>query len=734
MKHTKQTLVLLAALLLGFAAPAQNLSPLSQRKNIPAEAKYVQTGLPPSVRARDVLSRLTFDEKLMLTGGWKGMFLPGVPRLGLRPVRMSDATQGVHLKPNYIYMKNGKSTSFPAFLALAATWNPSLTKEMGKAVGEECHAFGVDILLGPGINMYRVSENGRNFEYLGEDPYLTSRMVVPYVKGLQGTKIIATAKHYLCNDQEVCRHIASSDVDMRTLREIYLPPWKAAIEKAGMKAIMTGNNLVNSVPCSMDKALTEDILRKEYGFNGMAMTDWQNTCYHPEKQNLVLPSGESLLMSNNEVFAGYIRDYLKAHPGKKDSIENLLDTMVYHNLLPVFEMGIYDRKPVDSSYFKTFARHRAVSRQMGDQAITLLKNEDNILPVAPGKKILLTGGSEVQAGKGSGYIEGYNHVTFADGLRKVYGKNLTVKVHPADAEVKAADVVFFRLNKEAGEGHDIPFEVPKGVKDTILHLASLNPNVVVLVSACNGLDLSWLPEVKGVLWCYFLGQERGDALADVVSGKVNPSGHLPFTLEKKFSDSPDPDYNYIGGKPYWCGSNGCYKRYWLGLPVKKKSGIAPFIKPHQAFHIPYREGVFIGYRWYQEKHIPVWFPFGYGLSYTTFRLHKPKLSDEIITATRPVTVKVAVTNTGKRAGAEVVQLYVGEKQSRVKRPVKELKHFQKVFLQPGETKTVSFTVDRNDLAYWDTATGQWRTDKGTYVLTVGTSSADNRLQKEVRYQ
>ncbi len=723
-------------LIAGFLFPlrAQRFVPLSQRKNLPVGAKYTDSTLPARVRAGDVLSRLTFEEKLRLTGGWNRMFLPGISRLGLRPVRMSDATQGVHLKPGYVYMKNGKSTAFPAFLAMAATWEPRLTEEMGKAVGEECRAFGVDILLGPGINMYRVSESGRNFEYLGEDPVLTSRMVVPYVKGLQGTNVMATAKHYLCNDQEVCRHIASSDADMRTLREIYLPPWEAVIREAGIKAVMTGNNLVNGVPCSMNKPLTEDILRKAFGFRGMAMTDWQNTRYHPRKQALVLPSGESLLMPDNAVFAAYIHDFLNIHPRKKDSVENLLDSMVFHNLLPVFEMGIYDRKPVDSSFFRTFFRHRSAARKMGDQAITLLKNENNILPVAPGKKILLTGGTEVAAGKGSGYVAGYDPVCFADGLRKVYGDNLTVALHPTDEEVKAADVVLFRLNKAAGEGHDIPFDVPHGVKDTIRHLALLNPNLVILVSACNGLDMSWLPEVKGVLWCYFLGQERGDALADVVSGRVNPSGHLPFTIEKRFSDSPDPRYNYIGGKPYWCGSNGCYKSYWLGLDTTKGAGIAPFIKPGEVFHIPYREGVFVGYRWYQRQHIPVWFPFGYGLSYTTFHLSEPQLSSSILTAGKPVIVKVAVTNTGKRAGAEVVQLYVGEKNSRVPRPVKELKHFHKVFLLPGETKTVVFTVNRHDLAHWDTRADKWQTDKGTYVLTTGTSSADDRLQKVIQFR
>ncbi len=721
-------LILLPALISFSSLPGQDFSPLSQRKSLPSGAKYADRSLSPAERAKDLIAHMTFQEKLEMTGGWKGMFIPGIQRLGLRPVRMSDASQGVHLKHGYSYMENKVSTSFPGMLALAATWNPELAMTFGKDIGEECRALGVDILLGPGINMYRTSEGGRNFEYMGEDPYLTSQMVAPYIRGLQSTQVIATAKHFICNDQEFCRHIASSDVDERALREIYLPPWKAAIQKGGIKAVMTGNNLVNGIPCSMNKPLMADILRKEYGFTGIAMTDWQNTCYHPGKQNLVLNSGESLLMSNNKTFVGYIENYIDKFPDRKKEIEHKLEKMIYPNLLTLFEMGTYDRPPADASYEHTFQKHKAFARQCAEEAICLLKNQDNILPVMKGKNILLMGEPEIYSGAGSGFVEGYDHVGFAEGLTRVYGKNFKCLPHPSDEDIKAADIVLYRLNKKAGEGHDVPFNEPTGAKEDILRCARLNPNIVVIISACNGLDMSWLPRVKGVLWCFFLGQERGIALADVISGKVSPSGHLPFTIEQRFEDSPDPDFNYLGGKPYWCGDNRCYKDYWLGTGTEKPE-IARYIKPHEVVHIPYKEGVFIGYRWYEKYNKPVRFPFGFGLSYTTFNLSGLTLSSDVLTEKQPLKVQCKITNTGEKAGAEVIQLYTGEVKTPANRPVKELKRFKKVFLEPGETRIVTFFIRRNDLAYWDTIGNRWKIKSGKYHILIGSSSANIRLKK-----
>jgi len=235
-----------------------------------------------------------------------------------------------------------------------------------------------------------------------------------------------------------------------------------------------------------------------------------------------------------------------------------------------------------------------------------------------------------------------------------------------------------------------------------------------------------------VLWSFFLGQERGNALADIISGKVNPSGHLPFTIEQRFEDSPDPDYNYLGGKPYWCGDNRCYKNYWLGNGENSKPEIARYIKPHQVVHIPYKEGIFIGYRWYEKYHKPVRFPFGFGLSYTSFDVTGLTLSSDILTDKEPLKVYCIITNTGKKAGAEVVQLYVGEEKSSVRRPVKELKQFKKVFLKPGEKQTVTIFINPDDLAYWDTKGKQWKTESGEYHVLIGSSSADIHLEKTFR--
>ncbi|MCL4481938.1 MAG: glycoside hydrolase family 3 C-terminal domain-containing protein, partial [Bacteroidetes bacterium] len=552
--------------------------------------------------------------------------------------------------------------------------------------------------------------------------YLTSEIACNYIQGLQSKKVIAVAKHLIANDQEFCRHMMSSDVDERALREIYLPPWEAVIEKGGIKGVMTGNNLLNGIPNSMNKPLLADVLRKEYGFSGIAMTDWQNTIYHPAKQNLVLNSGISLLMPTNETFANYLSTYLENNPSKKAEVERELDQMVYDNLLPLFEMGVYDRQAVDSSYLPSIKEHKIFARKCAEEAICLLKNENHLLPVSLGKKVLMMGGPEVYSGQGSGFVLGFDHTDFASGMQNVYGQNFKCIVKPSDEEIRNADVVLYRLNKPAGEGEDVPFYEPAEVNPEIIHCASLNPNVVVIISAGNGLDMPWLPKIRGVLYTYFLGQERGNALADIISGKVNPSGHLPFTLEKKFEDSPAPEFNYLGGKPYWHGDNSYYKDYWMGKPNAKVPEFAPFVKPGEVIHKTYKEGIFIGYRWYEKNKIAVSFPFGFGLSYTTFKYNSINLSSSSISGSDILKVKCSISNSGPVAGAEVVQLYIHDDNASVERPVKELKGFKKIFLQPGETKQVDFVINREDLSFWDTQSHNWKAGKGKFNVLIGSSS------------
>jgi len=704
---------------------------LQESKATPRDALYVNQKLSASVRAKDVLKRLTFEEKLSLTGGYKSFCFPGIPRLGLRPATMADASQGIRLKT---IESNAKSTSFPAMLALAATWNPEMAAIFGKSIGEECRAHGVDILLGPGINMQRLSVGGRNYEYLGEDPLLTSDISVAYINGLQSQNIMATAKHFIGNDQEFCRHIASMDIDERTLREIYLPPWEAAIKKAGLKAIMTGNNAVNGIPAAVHQPLLKDILRNEYDFQGIAMTDWQNTNYHPNLQYLVAESGESLLMPQNKTFRDYVEAYVKKYPDQKQNFEAKLDQMIYPNLFTLFETGIYDRRPADPAFLNRMEEHKIVSRQCAEEAICLLKNENNILPISLKKKILLTGKPETFSGTGSGFVEGYDHTDFAGGLKKMYKGNFNYVANPTDEQIKNADIVLYSINKEGGEGYDVPFTDTTGDNRQIDRLTRLNKNVIVLLNTCNGLPMPWLPKVKGLMYTFFLGQERGNALANIVSGKVNPSGKLPFTIEHDFKDSPDPDFNYLGGKPYWYGANNYYKDYWMGKDTSGKMEISKYILPHQFVHVPYNEELYIGYRWYDKNKKEVLFPFGFGLSYTDFSYSNLRISSQSVTKSDPVQVSIIVKNTGKKAGAEVVQLYVSDKECSVTRPIKELKGFRKIYLNPGKSQEVKFTITPQDLAFWDIKSNDWKVEPGDFEVMIGKSAGNILLSKTFQYQ
>ncbi len=707
----------------GVSADISAFKPLSKMDSTVRGAIYADPSRPAADRAHDLIRRMTFEEKLNMTGGWNRFMVSPVPRLGVRPVSMADASQGIRLQTALV---KEKSTSFPGMLPLASTWNPALAAEMGSCMAAECRAHGVDILLGPGINIQRLSVGGRNFEYMGEDPILTGAIATAYISNLQKGGVIATPKHFIGNDQDFCRHIANSVIDERTLREIYLLPWEQVITEGGSLGMMTGNNLVNGIPCSMHKPLIADILRAEYGFAGLAMTDWQNTGYYPARQLLVATSGETLLMPENTTFRKYVEQEIARSPERKAEMEALIERMIYPTLYALFEMGIYDREFSDPSLFARMDEHKAFAARCATEAMVLLKNEKGILPLKSGQKILLTGSDEIHSGTGSGFVTGYDHVSYEQGLKALYGDDLICEADPDDATVRKADVVLFRFNKAAGEGRDIPYEEPVAELQRLREVTKLNKNVVVLVNACNVFPMDWLKDVRGVVWCYFLGQERGTALARLLSGQENFSGKLPFTIERSFSESPAPEFNYIGGKPYWFGNNQ-YKGYWLGQKKDPVKGFSDYVKPGQTVDVPYEEGIFIGYRWYDKHQLPVVFPFGYGLSYTTFA-YETISCDNRLASEGKVLVTVRVKNTGKQAGQEVVQLYVSDPQSSVERPVKELKAFQKVSLEPGQSQDVTLELTPRSFSFWDTASKGWKLESGEFVLQAGGSSADLPLQ------
>lgn len=692
-----------------------DMEPIANHKNLPKDAIYTDINASPDARAKDALERLTFQEKIDLTGGVGSRCLTGVPRLGLRAIHVQNASQGigVHLEPKSL-SKFEKSTSFPCTVMLAATWNEPLAKAYGLALGKECRALYVDGLEGPGINMYRHSEGGRNFEYMGEDPHLTSRIVVNYIQGLQSVGTYAIAKHFICNDADMGRHIVNINVGERALREIYLPPFEAVIKEADCGALMNGNNFVNGWPGAANRPLVQDYLRDELGFKGIIMSDFSNSMFWPKRRDLILTSGQSMMMPRNNLFAAFLAEEVKNNPYKKAQLEKELDQMVYYNLYTHFKFGVYDRHSVNKAYADCFEGHKAIARRVAEQGITLLKNDENLLPIDPhaGKRILLCGikkHMEQTSGKGSGGVYGYDVTNLPDGMKKMYGDNVTISYEPTDDEVRSADIVMFFTWKQASEGRDKPFAKPM-ITDEVTRLSALNPNLVVVASGGSGFAMPWMPKAKAFVYAFLGGQECGNAFANVISGKVCPSGRLPFTIEKNFTDGPGKDYNLLPNGQYEYGGG-------------QKDSMRIFAE-FGTIERTYKEGVYVGYRWYEKKGIEPRFPFGFGLSYTTFDFGTPAASMKIITEDRPIMITVPVTNTGSMAGSQVVQLYVHSVDSKMDRPEKELKGFKRVMLQPGETKTVDIPVKWRDLAYWDESTHAWNVDAGDYDIKLGASSAD----------
>lgn len=671
---------------------------------VPEAAVCLDVSADPAARVDDLIRRMTFREKVHFTGGFDFFLFPGLARFGLKPVLLNDTSAGVVIR-GVDHATAGalphESTGFPVSSALAATWNPALAKEMGGAIAEECRAHGTGVLLGPGMNIHRTSICGRNFEYYSEDPLLSAQMAVPFIQGVQEKGIVSTAKHFIANNNEFLRFNCNALIGDRALHEIYLPAFKAAVQEGGVQAIMSSYNWLNGHKCGEYKYLLTDVLRDEIGFEGMVMTDWNGS----DDRTAAPGSGQNIIMPAKRELFGYLMKQYESDPA---ATEKTVEQMIRPTLRVLFSSGVWDRPAGgEAEYLATLPAHKKVARKIGSEAVTLLKNS-GVLPLGKGASILVCGTElavlESSSGRGSGNVKGYDHVTYLDGIKTRF-PNADYKPHPSDEEIRSADYVLYFFEMRDKEGDDRPFELPEKTAAAIRRIAELNDQVIVVASSGTAFEMDWIDEVEGLIHCYFLGQERGNALGDVLAGRVNPSGKLPFTMEKKYADSPAFGDNVFDGKTIWSCND----------PLRRKQ---------KTFDVNYDEGIFVGYRWYEAKNKPIHFPFGFGLSYATFKINAAKASSKTVAPGQPLQISVQVQNTGKTAGAEVVQCYVHDEESSVPRPYRELKAFRKVFLQPGETKTVTLTLRWDDFAFWDEVSKDWNVEPGTFRLLVGNSSRD----------
>lgn len=719
-----------------------------QAQNVPV---YLDDGEPLEKRVEDALRRMTLEEKIAIIHAQSKFCSPGVARLGIPEVWMTDGPHGI--RPEVLWDEwdqagwtNDSCIAYPALTCLAATWNPDASLLYGKSIGEEARYRNKSVLLGPGVNIYRTPLNGRNFEYMGEDPYLAARMVVPYVQGVQQNGVAACVKHYALNNQEVNRHTTNVIVDDRALREIYLPAFKAAVQEGKAWSIMGAYNLYKNQHACHNRYLLNDILKGEWGFDGVVVSDWGGTHNTEEAINNGLDmefgswtnglsNGASNAYDNYYLAYPYLRLIQEGKVGTKD-----LDDKVRRVLRLIFRTSMNRNRPYGALCSE---EHAAAARRIGEEGIVLLQNRGFLLPIDLNhvKKIAVIGENAVKmmtVGGGSSSLKVKYELSPLEGIRRrvagkaevMYargyvgdptgeyngvksGQDLTETRSEAELTAEAvqlakmSDYVIFigGLNKsnhqDCEDSDRTGLELPYGQDDLIKALAAANPNLVVVNISGNAVAMPWLKEVPAVLQAWYLGSEAGNSIASVLVGDVNPSGKLPFTFPAALRDVPA---HQLGEYP--------------GVPRNDGSGIVDE---------KYNESIFVGYRWTdRQKKVQPLFAFGHGLSYTTFEYGKVCIDRKEMPADGMVTVTVPVTNTGSRAGAEVVQLYIRDVKSALPRPVKELKGFCKVSLVPGETKEVSFTIHSDALSYYDDVQQKWVAEPGKFEALVAASAVDIR--------
>lgn len=659
-------------------------------------------------KLQELIGKMTLEEKASLCSGADFWHTESVERLGIPAMMVSDGPHGLRKQDqeaDHLGVNDSiKAVCFPAGCGTAASFNRELITGMGEVLGEECQAEGVGVILGPAVNIKRSPLCGRNFEYYSEDPMVASEMAGALIKGVQSKNVGTSIKHFLANNQETRRMSSSSEVDERTLREIYLAAFEGAVSSQKPWTVMCSYNKINGTYAAEHKEALTDILRGEWGFDGFVVSDWGAV------NNRVpdLEAGLDLEMPAS----GGINDEQIVDAVKEGRLEeSVLDRAVERILNIVYR---FQENRNDSAVFDRDKDHE-YAKKVAEETIVLLKNEDGLLPLSEKEEIAFIGkyarqprfqgggSSHINSHKVTGawdVVKDWGNITFAEG----YGdqEDVTDEALIAEAVEKAgkakAAVIFAGLpDAFESEGFDRShMGMPNCQNELINRVAAVQPNTIVVLHNGSPVEMPWADQVKGIVEAYLSGQAVGAAVVDILFGKVNPSAKLPETFPYKLEDNP----SYL---------------YYLGEGDK----------------VEYREGVFVGYRYYDTKKMDVRFPFGYGLSYTTFAYSNLKLSAAQIKDTDTLTVSVDVTNTGSMAGKEVVQLYVSDVESTVIRPVKELKGFDKVDMQPGETKTVTFTLGKRAFAYWNTQIHDWHVESGKFRILVGKSSRDIQLEETV---
>ncbi|MBO7068246.1 MAG: glycoside hydrolase family 3 C-terminal domain-containing protein [Bacteroidaceae bacterium] len=717
-------------------------------------------------RVEDALKRMTLAEKIDVIHAQSKFSSAGVKRLGMPDFWTDDGPHGV--RPDVLWdeweqagQSNDSCVAFPALTCLAATWQPAFSYMYGYALGEEALYRGKSMILGPGINIYRTPLGGRNFEYMGEDPYLTSRMVVPYVQGLQSVGVASCVKHYCLNNDEEYRHQVNVIVSDRALHEIYLPGFEAAIKEGKAWGIMGAYNLYKNEHNCHNQYTLNKILKQDWGFDGVVVSDWggAHDLDQAVKNGLDMEFGtwtNGLSEGASNAYDMYYlsKQYQKAIVEGKYTTKEL-DEKVRRVLRTFFRTTMNKQKPYG---FLCSEQHYQTARMVAHEGIVLLQNEGNVLPILPelhpeGMKILVVGENAIKmmtVGGGSSSLKAQHEISPLQGLKMrieasdfpskgrvsldyargyvgdtsgnyngvTTGQDLKDDRSPealiaeAVEKAKTADyvIIFGGLNKsnyQDCEGHDRKtMDLPYNQDKLITSIAVVNKNTVYVNISGNAVSMPWRKQVPAIVQGWFLGSESGIALADVLLGRNNPSGHLPFTWYESLDQ---------------CGAHSFGEAAFPGIWREGKKIIDE----------EYKEGIYVGYRWTDKQKLKPAFAFGHGLSYTTFKISnlRATLND---TTDGNMTFKVDITNTGNCLGSDVVQLYITDVKCSVDRPVKELKAFKKVMLKPGETQTVTLTTDKRALSFWDEQTNDWKAEPGEFIAQVG--DASDKLTCKVKFR